>query len=192
METATARSDGRGRVKCMKLHTKLGIAAVTVVVIAGLVALLLPVLLPFLPSKAQAVLGGTITTVPGTVDELLEVAALDDEGGYGDIRYTHEQVDEEYVAAASIWPWRLPPGWGFPKNRGVADVPGAHWNGMGVQAAFSKWAATALDVVEAGDLEPDEANALLDELESATRILLDEGVLSDRAFIARDIEPLRQ
>lgn len=176
----------------MKLNTKLAIGAATAVVIAGLVALLLPVLVPFLPSQAQVALGGTIETVPGTVDELLEGAGLGDGGGYGTTRYTHEQVDEEYVFAASIWPWALPPGWGFPKNRGVADVPGAHWNGMGVQAAFSKWAATALDVVEAGDLEPAEANALLDELEAATRILLEKGVLSDRAFIARDIEPLRQ
>ena len=170
--------------------TELGAGLVAVV--AGLVALAAPVIVPFLPSQVQVVLGGTIDTVPGSVEELFERTGLGDDGEYGDARVTHADVNDEYVIAASIWPWNLPPGWGFPKNRGVADTPGQHWNGMGVHAAYSLWAKTSLQAVRSGDLSADAANALLDEVENATQTLLDEGVLSDRGFIAESVTPLRR
>ena len=176
----------------MHLRTKLVAGATSVAVFAGLVALAAPAVVPLLPSQVQVVLGGTIKTVPGTAEELFERTGLGESGEYGSSRVTHADVNDEYVIAASIWPWTLPPGWGFPKNRGVADTPGQHWNGMGVHAAFSLWAKTSLEAVEAGDLAPDAANDLLDEVEDATRTLLEEGVISDRRFIEDSVTPLRR
>ena len=164
------------------------VSAVTVLVLAGLVALLLPVVIPSLPSRAQVVLGGTIDTVPGTVEELIEATGID---GAGRTTSTHAEADEEYTLAAGIWPWELPPGWKFPQNRGVPDTPGRHWNGMGVAGAFSTWATETLEAVQSGGLSPDAVNALLDEVEDATRTLLDAGVLSDQRFIATSVTPLR-
>jgi len=62
---------------------------------------------------------------------------------------------------------------------------------MGVKAAFSTWATASLESVEAGDLAPDAANGLLDEVEDATRTLLAAGLLSDRGFIEESVTPLR-
>lgn len=59
--------------------------------------------------------------------------------------------DAEYVLAATVWPWELPPGFAFPKNRGIPDTPG-HWNGMCVRDAFSMWKTAILDAVKDGDL----------------------------------------
>lgn len=162
-------------------------ASVLVIVglVAGTVALVGPSVVPFLPRQAQVALGGSIDTVPSDAAELLQ--ATDS----GDAKVTHAHVDEEYVLAASMWPWSLPPGWSFPRNRGVADIPGHHYDGMGVRAAFSLWASASLDAVKAGDLPSADANLLLDEVEEATQILLDAGLLSDRRFIERSVTPLR-
>jgi hypothetical protein len=166
----------------------IGVAAAAIV---GLLAIAAPAIVPVLPQQLQVGLGGTIDTVPGTVDELFRETGVGGSGQYGDSPVTHAEVDEEYVIAASIWPWSLPPGWAFPKNRGVPDTPGHHWNGMGVKAAFSTWATASLEAVKAGELTPDAANDLLDEVEDATQTLLDAGLLSDRGFIARSVTPLR-
>lgn len=175
----------------MRLRTTLAVSAASLVVVGGLVALIVPVILPVLPTQAQVMLGGTLETNPGTLDELFRGAGLGEHGDYGDTTVSHADVDAEYEHAASVWPWALPPDWGFAKHRGVADTPGRHVNGMGVQAAFSMWATASLDAVKSGRLEPEAASALLDELEAATRILLDERVLSDAGFIEDAITPLR-
>ena len=169
-----------------KITTGVAVAAVV-----GLLAVAAPAIVPVLPQQVQVALGGTIETVPGTKEELFERTGVGESGGFGESRVTHAQVDEEYVTAASIWPWSLPPGWGFPRNRGVPDTPGHHWNGMGVKAAFSTWATASLDAVKAGGLAPDAANDLLDEVEDATRTLLAAGLLTDRGFIEESVTPLR-
>jgi hypothetical protein len=174
----------------MKLAAKIT-TGVSVLVVVGLVALVTPVIVAVLPHSVQVALGGTIDTVPGTVDELFARTGLGEDGQYGDAKVTHAEVDEEYVLAATIWPWSLPPDWKFPKSRGAGDTPGYHWNGMGVKAAFSIWASASLEAVKAGDLSPDAANDLLDEVQAAYQTLLDEGVLSDRGFIAESVTPLR-
>lgn len=174
----------------MKVAAKITIGVCALVVV-GLVALITPIVIAVLPHSVQVSLGGTIDTVPGTVEELFARTGLGEDGQYGDSKVTHAEVDEEYVLAATIWPWRLPPGWKFPQSRGAADTPGHHWNGMGVKAAFSIWAAASLDAVKAGDLTPDAANDLLDEVQAAYQTLLEEGVLSDRGFIADSVTPLR-
>jgi len=161
------------------------IAATSAVVIASLVAIAAPVIVPFLPRQVEVALSGTIHTTPGTVDDLFAKTES------GDSEVSHADVDKEYVIAASIWPWSLPPGWGFPRNRGVADTAGRHWDGMGVKAAFSTWVTASLEAVKAGNLTPDTANDLLDEVESAYQTLFDAGMLSDRSFIARSVTPLR-
>ena len=168
----------------MNLSAKItiGFSALAVV---GLVALTAPAIAPLLPQQVQVALGGTIDTVPGTVDELFAKTES------GDARVTHADVDDEYVTAASIWPWSLPPGWGFPRNRGVADTPGSHFDGMGVKAAFSLWATASLEAVRADDLDPAAANLLLDEVEDAYETLRDARLLSDRGFIAASVTPLR-
>ena len=164
-------------------------------VVLGLVALItplvMPLVVPVLPHSVQDALGGTIDTVPGTVDELFAKTGLGEDGQYGDSKVTHAEVDEEYVVAATIWPWSLPPGWKFPKSRGAADTPGYHWNGMGVKAAFSIWAAASLEAAKAGELSTTDVNELLDSVEAAYEALLDEGVLTDRGFIAESVTPLR-
>ena len=172
----------------MKLAAKITTAA-SLAVVVGLIAIAAPVILPLLPRQVQVAVGGTLHTVPGTVDELLSETL----GGAqaGEVAVTHADVDEEYVKAGSIWPWSLPTGWGFPRNRGVADTPGHHWNGMGLKAAFSMWATASLDAVKGGDLSTDAANELLDEVEDATQTLLDAGVLTDRGFIEDAVTPLR-
>ena len=172
----------------MKLAAKITTAA-SVAVIVGLIAIAAPAIVPLLPRQVQVAVGGTIHTVPGTVDELSSETLGD--GQAGDARVTHAAVDEEYVKAASIWPWSLPASWGFPRNRGVADTPGHHWNGMGLKAAFSMWATASLEAVRAGDLSTDAANDLLDEVEDATQTLLDAGVLTDSGFIEDAVTPLR-
>jgi hypothetical protein len=166
--------------RAAKITTGLSVLAVV-----GLVALTAPALGPLLPQQVQVALGGTIDTVPGTVDELFAKT----ESGEG--RVTHADVDEEYVIAASIWPWSLPPVWGFPRNRGVADTPGSHFDGMGVKAAFSIWATASLEAVKSGDLAPDAANHLLDEVDAAYQTLRDARLLSDRGFIDESVTPLR-
>ena len=174
----------------MKRTAKITIAA-SVIAVGGILALAAPAMGPFLPQQVQVALGGTIHTVPGTVDELFAQTRLGEYRRDGDSKATHAEVDEEYVIAASIWPWSFPPGFGFPKNRGVADTPGHHWNGMGLKAAFSIWATASLEAVKAGDLPPDAANDLLDEVEAAYQTLFDEGLLSNRRFIAESVTPLR-
>lgn len=156
----------------------------------GLVALAAWTIIPMLPQQAQTALIGTLTTTPGTVDELFTATGI---GGYSDgqERVSHADVDREYVIAAEIWPWTLPPDWGFPRTRGVGDTPGHHYNGMGVRAAFALWAKASLDAVEAGRLDPDAATHLLDEVEAATLTLLDVRVLTDKGFIAESVTPLR-
>ena len=128
----------------MKLASKITIG-VSALVVVGLLALVTPLVVPVLPHSVQVALGGTIDTVPGTVDELFAQTGLGEDGQYGDSKVTHAEVDEEYVLAATIWPWSLPPDWKFPKSRGAGDTPGYHWNGMGVKAAFSIWASAALE-----------------------------------------------
>lgn len=187
-----AAAPARARRRGARIGTKLLVTAGSLLVIAALVALILPVLVPFLPAPAQRVLGGTITTVPGTVEELLAGADIGDGRKAGDLKLSHADVDDEYVFAASIWPWQLPQDWAFPRYRGAPDTPGQHWNGMGIAAAYSKYATAVLDTVRTGELSDAEANAMLDELEGATRILLTERVLSDRSFIDRQISPLRR
>ncbi len=174
----------------MQTRVKIAIAGVVALVLAGLLALAAPVILPFLPERVQAAVGGTIETVPGTVEELFAATGLGEHEARGRV-VSHAEVDDEYVIAAKIWPWELPEGWGFPKNRGVQDAPGAHWNGMGVAGAFSKWARASLGAVKDGRLAPDAANRLLDEVEDATLTLLDAGVLSDRRFVSQSVTPLR-
>ena len=174
----------------MKVAAKITIGVCALVVV-GLVALITPIVIAVLPHSVQVSLGGTIDTVPGTVDELFAQTGLGEDGQYGDSKVTHAEVDEEYVVAATIWPWSLPPGWKFPKSRGAADTPGYHWNGMGVKAAFSIWAAASLEAVKAGELSTTDANQLLDSVEAAYDALLDEGVLTDRGFIAESVTPLR-
>jgi len=168
----------------MKRST-LVIAITSAVVVVSLVAIAAPVFVPFLPRQVQVAVGGTIQTVPGTAEELFARTES------GDAKVTHADVDEEYVIAASIWPWRLPPGWAFPRSRGIADTPGRHSDGMGVKAAFSVWAAATLDAVKSGDLDPDTADALLDAVESAYQTLFDAGKLTDRGFIRDSVTPLR-
>lgn len=170
-----------------KLAIWIGAAVVT----ASLFALAAPIIIPLLPQQAQTTMFGTIDTERGTVDQLLDATGLAGSGQYGDDKVTHAAVDEEYMTAASIWPWDLPAGWGFPRNRGVPDTPGRHWNGMGVKAAFSTWATASLEAVRAGDLSAAEQDALLDEIERAYDILRAEGVLSDARFIEQAVEPLR-
>jgi len=174
----------------MKRAAKITTATVALVVV-GLGALAVPAIVPLVPQKVQMALGGTIDTVPGTPDELFAQTGVGEYRDDGDSRASHAEVDEEYVVAASIWPWSLPPGWGFPKNRGVADTPGHHWNGMGLKAAFSIWVTASLDAVKAGDLGATDANAQLDEVEAAYQTLFDAGLLSDRRFIAKSVTPLR-
>lgn len=154
----------------------------------GLVTLAAWTIIPMLPHQAQTALIGTLTTTPGTVDELFAATEI---GADGQERVSHADVDEEYVIAAQIWPWTLPPDWGFPRTRGVGDTPGHHYNGMGVRAAFALWAKASLDAVKDGDLDPDAATHLLDEVEDATRTLLEVRVLSDKGFIANSVTPLR-
>jgi hypothetical protein len=165
---------------------KIAIVAASFLVVVGLVVLTLPLFLPYLPSQAQVVLGRTIDTVPGTVDELFTETL-----GDPDEDVTHEDADDEYVDAASIWPWALPPGWGFPEHRGIPDVGHRHWDGMGVQGAFSLWAKASLEAVESGNLTDEEAIALLDEVEDATETLLEADILSDVRFIEQSVTPLR-
>lgn len=160
--------------------------AVPALIVIGLVALTLPVIGPRLP-VVQGLGIGTMDTVPVSVDEFL---ARTDSDRYG-VRVEHEDVEEGYVLAASIWPWQLPPGWRFPAERGIADTPGAHWAGMGVRSAFSKWAEASLQTVQNGDLTPAAADDLLDDVEDATRTLLEVRVLSDEAFVRTSIDPLR-
>ena len=164
----------------------------SVLTIVGLVALAGWTVVPLLPERAQAALAGTIDTVPGTVEELFSQTGLGQFAESEPSRVSHADVDEEYVISATIWPWTLPPGWGFPKSRGVGDTPGHHYNGMGVRAAFSLWAQASLEAVKAGGVDPDAADHLLDEVEDATQTLLDARVLSDRRFIEDSITPLRQ
>ena len=173
---------------------KLTVAVISVsaLTIAGLIALAAWTIVPMLPQQAQAALVGTIDTVPGTVEELFAKTGLGAFGDGGASRVSHADVDEEYVIAATIWPWALPPDWGFPKSRGVGDTPGHHYNGMGVRAAFSLWAKASLDAVKAGDLDPGAAEHLLDEVEDATRTLLEVRVLSDARFVENSVTPLRQ
>ena len=175
-----------------KKHASKIVFAGSAIVIAGLVALAAPPIIAVLPEPVQVVFEGTIDTAPGTVDELFLATGLEGPGRYGDAKVTHAGVDHEYEIAASIWPWDLPPGFGFPKHRGAADTPGTHWNGMGVKAAFSKWATAALEAAKSDHLAPPLANNLLDEVEDAYRALRDEGVLSDRDFIAESVTPLRR
>jgi hypothetical protein len=173
---------------------KLTVAVISVsaVTIAGLVGLAAWTIVPMLPQQAQAALVGTIDTIPGTVEELFARTGLGEFAEGGRSRVSHADVDEEYVIAATIWPWTLPPDWGFPKSRGVGDTPGHHYNGMGVRAAFSLWAKASLDAVKAGALDPGAAQHLLDEVEDATRTLLDARVLSDARFVENSVTPLRQ
>lgn len=165
---------------------------VSVLTVVGLMAIAASIFVPLLPQQAQRALIGTIDTVPGTVEELFVQTGLGEFGTAGPSRVSHADVDDEYVIAATIWPWTLPPDWGFPKSRGVGDTPGHHYNGMGVRAAFSLWAKASLDAVEAGALTPDAAEHLLDEVEGATQTLLNARVLSDARFVADSITPLRQ
>ena len=66
----------------MNLSAKIttGFSALAVV---GLVALTAPAIAPLLPQQVQVALGGTIHTVPGTVDELFAKTES------GDARVTH-------------------------------------------------------------------------------------------------------
>lgn len=168
------------------------VISVSAVTIAGLIALAAWTIVPMLPQQAQAALVGTIDTVPGTVEELFAQTGLGAYAEGGPSRVSHADVDDEYVIAATIWPWTLPPDWGFPKSRGVGDTPGHHYNGMGVRASFSLWAKASLDAVKAGGLAPGAAEHLLDEVEDATRTLLDARVLSDARFVENSVTPLRQ
>lgn len=187
-----ASSRDSDSVRVMKLASKLTTGAAVSVVILGLGALALPAILPFLPSRAQVALGGTIDTVPGTVNDLYARTGTADHATKADeVGITHAAVDEEYVIAASIWPWDLPADWRFPRSRGVADTPGHHWNGMGVKAAFSIWATATLDEARSGDLTEAEANRLLDEVTDATDTLIAAGLLTDSHFVARSVDPLR-
>ncbi len=179
-------------VSGMNKLTVVAIWTVSALTIVGLIALAASSIVPFLPQQAQAALAGTIDTEPGTVEELFAETGMGAFAQDGPQRVSHADVDEEYVTAATIWPWTLPPDWGFPQSRGVRDTPGHHYNGMGVRAAFSLWATASLEAVKAGGLGPDAAEHLLDEVEDATRKLLDARVLSDRRFIEDSITPLRQ
>lgn len=170
------------------IAVKATVVVVAIAVVFGLLVLAAPAFVHLLPQRAQIALGGTIDTTPGTPAELLAQTGLNNAGS---VKVTHDDVDEEYVTAATIWPWALPPEWGFPKSRGVADTPGQHYLGMGVRAAFSLWAVAALEAVETGNLSDEEINALLDEVQDATQTLLDAEVLSDRSFIAEAVTPLR-
>lgn len=170
-----------------------GIAAVwvgSVLAAVALVALAAWTIIPMLPERAQTALIGALDTTPGTVDELFAATGIAGAAD-GNTRVSHADVDREYVLAAEIWPWTLPPDWGFPRTRGVGDTPGHHYNGMGVRAAFALWAKATLDAVEAGRLDPDAATHLLDEVEAATRTLLEVRVLTDKGFIAESVTPLR-
>ncbi|QKJ20249.1 hypothetical protein [Microbacterium hominis] len=175
----------------MKTSHKVALVAVPTLVVATLVALTLPLFMPLLPAQIQVIAGGTIRTVPGTVEDLFERTGTDGFGMQNPTPVSHDEVDGEYVMAASIWPWMLPPGWGFPRERGVADTPGHHWNGMGVKAAFAVWAKTALDTVARDDVPPALAEKLLSDVEYAYHVLFDAGLLSDRTFIEKSVEPLK-
>ncbi|WP_314506057.1 hypothetical protein [uncultured Microbacterium sp.] len=176
----------------MNKFTVAVIWAVSALTVVGLLALAAWAVVPFLPQQAQAALAGTIDTVPGTVDDLFAETGIGHYAPAGRQDVTHAEVDEEYVAAATIWPWTLPPDWGFPRSRGVRDTPGHHYNGMGVRAAFALWAQTSLEAVKSGAVAGATADHLLDEVEEATRTLLEARVLSDARFIERSITPLRQ
>jgi len=176
----------------MKLRTKFAVGAGSALLVVSLVGLSSPVWMPLLPQQWQQTLGGQIQTRQGTVDELFR---LTDTGPYripSADEPTHAEVDEEYRLAAAVWPWDLPPHWSFPNNRGVPDVPGHHWTGMGVKAAFALWAQRSLDAVRAGALEDADADHLLDEVEDAYRTLFAEGLLTDRRFVEASIDPLRR
>ena len=177
-------------VQGMNRTAKITTAATAAVVIVGLLALTAPVVVPFLPQRVQVALAGTIHTIPGTVDDLYRQTHL---GDYGDVgaTTTHAGVDDEYVIAATVWPWTLPTGWAFPAQRGVPDTPGAHSTGMGVKAAFSAWATASLDTVKSGDLTPAAADAVLDEVASAYRTLISDDILADHLFIEHAVTPLR-
>jgi len=167
---------------------------VTVAVVAvGLLALTAPAVVPFLPHSVQVALAGTaepIDTVPGTVDELLRANGLG-EHEVLDSHVSHADVEALYVASAKIWPWTLPTGFKFPGRRGVADTPGPHNRAMGLQSAFSKWAVASLDEVRSGDLGAAAGADRLNEVEAAYRVLFDAGVLGDRKFIEKAVDPLR-
>ena len=167
---------------------------ITVAVVAvGLLALTAPVVVPFLPHRVQEALTGPvgpIETVPGTVDDLFRANGLDEHEPL-DSHVSHADVEALYVASAKVWPWSLPADFKFPGRRGVADTPGSHLRNMGLASAFSKWATASLDSVRAGDYEPGAADALLDEVEAAYRILFDADVLGDSRFIENAVDPLR-
>ncbi|MEJ1155541.1 hypothetical protein [Microbacterium marmarense] len=170
------------------IAARASVVAIAIAVVFGLLVLAAPAFMHLLPQRVQIALGGTIDTNPGTPAELLAQTGLNNTGS---VKVTHEDVDAEYVTAATIWPWALPPEWGFPESRGVADTPGQHYLGMGVRAAFSLWAVASLEAVETGNLSDEEVNTLLDEVQDAAQTLLDAEVLSDGSFIAESITPLR-
>lgn len=164
---------------------------VAILVVIGLLVSGVYIVAPLLPQQAQSVLIGTIDTVPGSVDDLFRETGTGPYALGSPKPVSHDDVDAQYVTAASIWPWTLPPDWGFPKGRGVADTPGGHWNGMGIKAAFSLWASASLGAVKSGALTGSAAEHMLDQVEAATERLLAERLLTDRGFIANSVTPLR-
>lgn len=58
----------------------------------GLVALAAWTIIPMLPQQAQTALIGTLTTTPGTVDELFTATGIGGTGD-GDERVSHADVD---------------------------------------------------------------------------------------------------
>lgn len=146
---------------------------------AVVIALLLGALWPFLPHPLR--------TDQGSVQELYEAANLAHVGADS----THVDVNAEYELAASIWPWDLPPGFVFSAERGAPDTPGHHWVGMGVRAAFQRWASATLSTVQSEKLPDGDKTRLLDQVAAATDYLLDLRILSDVNFVANSVDPLR-
>lgn len=162
---------------------KLAVTAASVVTIGGLVAIAAPAIAPWIPVSVHQALGGPVTTTPGTVDDLFQLTGTGEYAVHTGFPVSHDDVDAEHQIAAGVWPWALPEGWDFPRNRGIPDTPRHHERGMGVRAAFSMYASEILERVKYRGTTGAEKQHLLDALQSAYTHLYDAGLLRDSRFV---------
>lgn len=162
---------------------------VSAVVVVGLVALVVVTIGPAVDFEPRPTLTRVdLDDFPEDVQALVTATGLDD---FRIASTSHAGVDAEYATAVKNWPWELPDGIVMPAARNVPDTPGAHWDGMGVKAAFQKYSTYVTDAVKSGALPTAQEDHLLDELEDSARTLLAIGLLTDHGYIDRTIAPLR-
>ncbi|RWZ49534.1 hypothetical protein ELQ90_12240 [Labedella phragmitis] len=139
-----------------------------------------------------------VETGPGDVDAYLSEMPSK---GLTDLAGIHA----EYREAAAAFPYEMPPGWSFPSESGLRDIPttasegsetSALWErGSGTAEAYLYWQTAVSQAAYEAHLDGDQAGvaSLLDTLEAGYRSDVRRTVLEDPAedFIRIEIAAAR-